>query len=1068
MEVMEKKITIVDDVKEEEFEIKSKERGFSSIKCLKLNSSNYTMLAKRMKIDGLMNKVLEAILSGTKTEEKNYMMIALLFQSIPDVLILHVGAKQVPDLNKTSCEYIVGKLKAYQKKISEEGEEQQDEHGKVFSANMGFNKPNMDTQQTHYESYGGSKRRGRGGCSNWRAIGHGIDILDVVHVINYDMLKHIERYTHRMKRTRRAGKNGVATSFLTLHNTEVFYDMKQMLVQSNNSVPPELARHESSRLKPVQIKGDLLMIYERDLLVKTTRYHLYKVTVEVDNIKCLQLTSSTDSSKWHARLDHVNLETLKMMMNKDLVVHIPSIILEKETCVSWLHGKQTRQSFSQATSYRTTQTLILIHGDSFLLKEKEALDKFKKFKILAEQETRATIKMSQTDRGGEFVSHGLHDYCNKHGMKRYLTALYSHKRNGVVERHNKTPAQGFRRKEACICNQGRLETRERSEDEKKRKEELKEKFEGLCKVIKDVLGDKVEKVIVSDRVVDSPYCLVSGEYGWTVNMERIMKAQALRDSSMAGYMSSKKKMEINPENAIMEELRKRSEADKNDKSVKDLVLLIFETALRTSGYARTNCVEKESCGVSVTFIIDLREFGIDGSQNTRFMRENMINQEKLDREKEESNDDGDKEQEAPQPQLKNSIRVSARPTYMNDCVHITETECENNVMVINEEPWIEACKDLSLYQKEEKENLLFMVVYVDDLRTAEDLQTEANCQDDLARRLTSFKSESSHLKREKDLLGAKDKITTKESELIQKILTKRECEIENKREVLGEKEEDLQDAARKVLTENKKLNQAKWNAKHRLHRKEKKSSKDRAGNIAANRDASNETEKADTVITPNVPLVFRLLQVQLWEYEVKKKAGQVAVVYADRSIMIWGSEKGTCRTTLSGVDTSGDHFFLFCESQRQTKDRVAGVRYNDSGSLLACQNTRKTIEIFWVLSRDIQRCKESRGTVIKLHATSEIPIVGESDSGHRVDPKDGKSVAGNILYVDESPITRCSSKQETGELSSCEQKVETLSITLGRLKFKEMRGLVDIEDLSKMDFKLKGENVGLSLKEKET
>ncbi|XP_019196744.1 PREDICTED: heat shock cognate protein 80-like [Ipomoea nil] len=124
-----------------------------------------------------------------------------------------------------------------------------------------------------------------------------------------------------------------------------------------------------------------------------------------------------------------------------------------------------------------------------------------------------------------------------------------------------------------------------SEDEKKKKEELKAKFEGLCTVMKDVLGDRVEKVIVSDRVVDSPCCLVTGEYGWTANMERIMKAQALRDSSMAGYMSSKKTMEINPENPIMEELCKRADADKNDKSVKDLVLLLFETALLTSGFS---------------------------------------------------------------------------------------------------------------------------------------------------------------------------------------------------------------------------------------------------------------------------------------------------------------------------------------------------------------------------------------------------------------------------------------------------------------------------------------------------
>jgi len=126
---------------------------------------------------------------------------------------------------------------------------------------------------------------------------------------------------------------------------------------------------------------------------------------------------------------------------------------------------------------------------------------------------------------------------------------------------------------------------EKSDEEKKEWEEKKAACENLCKLVKEVLGDKAEKVVVSDRLTTSPCCLVTGEYGWSANMERIMKAQALKDSSMSGYMASKKTMELNPNHAIVEALRARADEDKNDKTVKDLIWLLFDTSVLVSGFS---------------------------------------------------------------------------------------------------------------------------------------------------------------------------------------------------------------------------------------------------------------------------------------------------------------------------------------------------------------------------------------------------------------------------------------------------------------------------------------------------
>merc|ERR1712025_1084152 len=100
------------------------------------------------------------------------------------------------------------------------------------------------------------------------------------------------------------------------------------------------------------------------------------------------------------------------------------------------------------------------------------------------------------------------------------------------------------------------------EEEKKKFEDAKAKFEPLCKVMKDVLDKKVEKVTVSNRLVKSPCVVVTGQFGW----------------------AAKKHLEINPEHAIVKTLLDKVEKDENDRAVKDLVFLLYDTALMDSGF----------------------------------------------------------------------------------------------------------------------------------------------------------------------------------------------------------------------------------------------------------------------------------------------------------------------------------------------------------------------------------------------------------------------------------------------------------------------------------------------------
>ena len=181
-----------------------------------------------------------------------------------------------------------------------------------------------------------------------------------------------------------------------------------------------------------------------------------------------------------------------------------------------------------------------------------------------------------------------------------------------------------------------------NEDEKKTKEERNKSFEPLCNKMKEVLKGKIENVKVSDRIVDSPCCLVSSGYGWTANMERIMKAQALGNNDIMKVMAPKKVLEINVEHPILKHLQRSVDAEED---ITNKVELLYYSSHLDSGFSVDNPNELTTRIYKMMSVMDTKKEGNDEPTQTNEIPEvvkpekveNVVNEENVTQEVTEIN-----------------------------------------------------------------------------------------------------------------------------------------------------------------------------------------------------------------------------------------------------------------------------------------------------------------------------------------------------------------------------------------------------------------------------------------------
>ena len=832
----------------------------------------------------------------------------------------------------------------------------------------------------------------------------------------------------------------------------------------------------------VRMKDNTLMLFDRsgELMVRTTRSRnrLYKVILQADIVQCLLIPSSSESATWHARLGHVNTETMRMMINKELVIGIPRITIEKETCVSCLLGKQTRQPFPQATLHRATQPLELVHGDlcgpitpptpggeryvfvliddssrymwTVLLKEKsEAFEKFKSFQTLAEQETKGVIRTFRTDRGGEFMSHEFRSYCDKRGINRHTTAPYSPQQNGVVERRNRTLLEMTRSmlKHMSMPNE-------------------------LCGEAVRHATYLINRIATRSLIEQTPYEALRSKRP-SISHIRVFGCICYARTEKAG----RKKLDDRSRILVHLGTEPGSKAYRLLDPSSSKIIVSRDVYFDEKKKWNWNLGASEKTD---SFDIDLIPLTGVVNDQEHAPTSNEHELEDDDHEHDELDDD----EEETQPQPRRSTRASTKPPYLEDYILLAEVECERLLMIINNEPWnfseakeqkvwIDACRDeIFSIEKNNTWVLVDLPKGFKPIGLKWVFKIKRNADGSINKykaRLVAKGYVQRHGIDYDEVFAPVARIET--IRLVIAIAAANGWEIhhldvktaflhgELKEEVYVSQPEGFEikgkeDKVYKLMKALYGLRQAPraWNIKLNRILQE-------FGFTRCSKEPSvyRREEKSSTLMVcvyvddllvtgSSLQLIVEFKREMASKFDMSDLGRLtyylgIEVIQDEEGIILSQNRYAQKILEETGMrECNLTHIPMEVNlqlSKASTERSIDAKEYRRCiGCLRYLLHTRPDLSFsVGVLSRYMQEPKDSHGAALKQvlrylrgtttcilryrRSTSQV-LVGYSDSSHNVDNDDGKSTTGHMFYFDQSPITWCSQKQEIVALSSCE------------------------------------------------